>query len=84
MIRPATPLLKELQEFLTAMDVCAAKAKYARELNALLPEINKGRQLYLRDAYHPLLYLTNLREGGKTWPQTIDLNTENRIMVISR
>ena len=83
MIRPATPLLVAIQEFLTSMDVCAAKAKYARDLNAVLPEINETEKLYLRDAYHPLLYLTNQREGIKTWPQTIDLDPENRIMVIS-
>ena len=82
-IRPAKPLLVELQEFLTAMDLCAAKAKYARDLNAVLPEINENRQLYLREAYHPLLFLTNQRQGIKTWPQTIDLDSENRILVIS-
>lgn len=83
LIRPATPFLRVMQEYLTEMDVCAAKAKYARDLNAILPEINQERRLFLRDAFHPLLYLANQREGIKTWPQTIELGPENRIMVIS-
>lgn len=82
-IRPFAPLLDEYQEFLAFMDVTAAKAKYASEINALMPEINEDRRLFLRDAYHPLLYLANKRKGEKTWPQTIELHQENRIIVIS-
>ncbi len=82
-IRPFAPLLAEYQEFLAFMDVTAAKAKYASEINALMPEINEDRRLFLRDAYHPLLYLANKRKGEKTWPQTIELHQENRIIVIS-
>ena len=52
-------------------------------MNALLPKINEERQLYLRDAYHPLLFLTNTAKNEKTWPQTIELQQENRIIVIS-
>ena len=39
-IRPEAYLLKGYQEYLTHIDVTAAKAKYAEEMNALLPEIN--------------------------------------------
>jgi len=48
-----------------------------------LPEINEEREMHLRDAYHPLLYLSNKRKNEKTWPQTIKLHKENRIIVIS-
>ncbi|WP_417889753.1 endonuclease MutS2 [Xanthomarina gelatinilytica] len=82
-IRPFLPLLKQYQEFLTEMDVISAKAKYAKSLNAVLPEINTNRKLFLRDAYHPLLYLSNLKKKAKTYPQSIELNQENRIIVIS-
>jgi DNA mismatch repair protein MutS2 len=34
-----------------------------------------------RDAYHPILYLNNKQEI--THPQTIELQQENRIIVIS-
>lgn len=83
LIRPYAYLLRDYQSYLTQIDITAAKAKYAREMNALLPEINENFKLYLRDAFHPLLFLTNKRSGEKTWPQTIELYPENRIIVIS-
>ncbi|PWI29585.1 DNA mismatch repair protein MutS [Flavobacteriaceae bacterium LYZ1037] len=82
-IRPFLPLLKQYQEFLTELDVISAKAKYAKSLNAILPEISEERQMLLRDAFHPLLYLSNIKKKEKTFPQSIELNQENRIIVIS-
>ncbi|WP_421805714.1 endonuclease MutS2 [Flagellimonas sp.] len=82
-IRPYLELLKTYQSYLAETDITAAKAKYANEMNGLLPDINDERELYLRDAFHPLLYLSNKRKNEKTWPQTIKLHAENRIIVIS-
>ena len=82
-IRLFLPLLNQYQEFLIKIDVISAKAKYARSMNAILPEIYKERSIYLRDAYHPLLYLTNTEKGEKTFPQTIELADDARIIVIS-
>ncbi len=82
-IRPYLELLREYQSYLSQIDITAAKAKYANDMDAILPEINEERELYLRDAYHPLLYLSNKRKNEKTWPQTIKLHHENRIIVIS-
>lgn len=82
-IRLFLPLLNDYQTFLTKIDVISAKAKYARSMNAILPEISNERNLFLKDAYHPLLYLTNIEKGEKTFPQTIELSAENRIIVIS-
>jgi len=82
-IRPYDLLLSHYQNFLIHIDITAGKAKYASDMNALLPEINDERELFLRDAYHPLLYLTNKFKKEKTWPQTIQLHQENRIIVIS-
>ena len=82
-IRPFGSMLSDYQNFLAHMDVTAAKAKYASDTNALLPEINTEKRIFLRDAYHPLLYLSNDRKDEKTWPQTIELHPENRIIVIS-
>lgn len=82
-IRPFLPLLEQYQLFLTNIDIISAKAKYAKSLNAILPEITEERGLYIRDAFHPLLYLTNLKAGKETFPQTIALKLNNRIIVIS-
>jgi DNA mismatch repair protein MutS2 len=50
-IRPFLPLL-EYQEFLSDIDVVAAKAKYANRINGILPTITEDRRMYFRDAYH--------------------------------
>ncbi|NNC46376.1 MAG: DNA mismatch repair protein MutS [Winogradskyella sp.] len=77
------PLLRQYQNFLTEIDIISAKAKYARSLNAVLPEITSDKNINLINAYHPLLYLNNLEKKEKTFPQTIELNTNSRIIVIS-
>ena len=61
----------------------SAKAKYARSINGILPEITEEKNVYLRDAYHPLLYLNNIEKKAITHPQTIELNQDSRIIVIS-
>ncbi|MCF8714384.1 DNA mismatch repair protein MutS [Joostella atrarenae] len=82
-LRPYRKLLIDYQEFLCLVDVVAAKAKYADKMNALLPEITEKRYFNIIDAYHPLLFLTNKAKREKTYPQTIELHQENRIIVIS-
>jgi len=82
-IRPFLSLLKDYQSFLITIDVISAKAKYAKSMNAILPEFSEDRSMYLRDAYHPLLYLNNLEKKEKTFPQSMELNKDSRIIVIS-
>ncbi len=82
-IRPYVDLLKQYQEFLSDIDVVAAKAKYARKINALLPNITEEKRLFFREAYHPILFLNNMEKKEKTFPQTIELKNDRRIIVIS-
>ena len=82
-IRPYLPLIIEYQEFLSDIDVTAAKAKYAVKINAILPTITEERRLYFKDAFHPILYLNNKENKLVTYPQTIELESNNRIIVIS-
>jgi len=82
-IRPFLDLLIEYQNFLSDVDVIAAKAKYANKINAILPTITEERRLFFRDAFHPILYLSNAEKNEVTYPQTIELEQENRIIVIS-
>jgi DNA mismatch repair protein MutS2 len=82
-IRPFLPLLIQYQEFLSDIDVIAAKAKYASRINGILPTITEERRLYFRDAFHPILYLNNKQKNEVTHPQTFELNQNNRIIVIS-
>lgn len=82
-LRPYTPLLQQYQAYLTNLDVVYSKAKYAQSLNAILPNISETKQVFLKDAYHPLLYLNNLKKQVPTHPQTLELSNEHRIIVIS-
>ena len=82
-IRHFLPLIIKYQDFLSDIDVVAAKAKYARKINGILPEITENRRLFLREAYHPILYLNNKEKNEITHPQSIELAHENRIIVIS-
>ncbi|MCM8570081.1 DNA mismatch repair protein MutS [Gramella jeungdoensis] len=81
--RPYRETLTEYQELLSDIDVIAAKSKYAERINGVLPRISKERELQLKEAYHPLLYLSNKKKGEKTFPQSIELAPDNRIIVIS-
>lgn len=82
-IRPQLELLKQYQEFLSDIDVISGKARYALKLNAVLPKISEEKRLYFRDAFHPILYLGNKAKDEKTFPQTIELRNDSRIIVIS-
>lgn len=82
-IRPYVPLISQYQDFLSDMDLIAAKAKYANRINGILPKINTEKRLFFREAFHPILLLNNKLENKPTFPQTIELETNNRIIVIS-
>ena len=78
-----SPLLESYQQFLTKIDVIYAKAKYAKTIEAVLPEVTKHQEIDLVNAYHPLLMVANKSEGITTFPQTITMSTNSRIIVIS-
>jgi len=82
-IRPFIELLIQYQDFLSDIDVVSAKAKYAFKINAILPTIIEEKRLFFRDAFHPILFLNNLEKKEKTFPQTIELRNDSRIIVIS-
>ncbi|MFP5439616.1 MAG: endonuclease MutS2 [Bacteroidia bacterium] len=82
-VRPFVPMLFEFQELLTDIDVVAAKAKYAKRINGLLPTIVEEKRLFFREAFHPILYLNNKAKNQPTYPQTIELTDNSRIIVIS-
>ena len=78
------PNLEEYQAFLEYIDFTQAKAKYAQSINGILPKINKDQlQIKLVDAYHPLLYLNNIRNNERTIPQSLHLDKDCRIIIIS-
>ena len=82
-MRPYEELLANYQRYTTEIDMICAKALYAKEMNGVMPKLNDSADLDLKDAYHPLLYLSNKQKNQSTYPQTIHLHSELRILVIS-
>jgi DNA mismatch repair protein MutS2 len=82
-VRPHAELLASYQDYLIAMDVLYAKAKYALKINGVLPIIVSDKKISLIKAYHPLLLVSNNKRKEKTFPQSIELVPEKRIIIIS-
>jgi DNA mismatch repair protein MutS2 len=82
-IRPYADSLKKALSLLTSVDVIKAKASFAAELNAVLPQITGAHTLNVVSAVHPLLFLQNKKSGKKTVPVSLTLDSEQRILVIS-
>ncbi len=82
-IRPYQELLKIYQDYLSHLDLVGAKANYAHQINALLPKIVQEQKIYLKNAVHPILWEENNLRDITTVAQTIKLNKEQQIIVIS-
>ena len=82
-IRPSAELLSGYQDYLSALDMIYAKAKYALAINGVMPLLVEDKRLALINAYHPLLLVANNAKSEKTYPQSIDLSIDKRIIVIS-
>jgi DNA mismatch repair protein MutS2 len=82
-IRPLVPLIEDYIEFLIHMDALGAKAKYAKEINAVLPKISREKRIFFKNAYHPILWRKNNTQKIHTVAQSIELNERQQIIVIS-
>jgi DNA mismatch repair protein MutS2 len=82
-IRHHLPVLRLYQKCLTEFDFIQAKSRLANELDAILPEISDDPIIDLRKAYHPLLLLSNRRNHKKTFPQTLRMDRDQRMLVIT-
>ncbi len=83
LLRPQVSLLKTYVNFLTHLDSIGAKAKYAKEINAILPKILDKKKIYFKNAFHPILRRKNNVQKIETVPQTLSLHDNQQIIVIS-
>ncbi|MBV6881755.1 DNA mismatch repair protein MutS [Epilithonimonas ginsengisoli] len=77
------PQLSDYQTYIFDLDLIRAKAKFAEQVNGILPKINRHQTLRLREAFHPLLWIRNKKEKKEIFSQTISLTEHNRIVCIS-
>lgn len=82
-LRPFVPGLKQALQLLIYVDFLKAKADFAIDIKAGLPEIKDGFEFNFIGATHPLLYLQNKRLHKQTVPLDLKLNAANRVLVIS-
>jgi DNA mismatch repair protein MutS2 len=82
--RPFLPYFESQHDFLLGLDVVHAKARYAQEINGILPKIvQEERQIVYKKAFHPLLLQAHKLENKVTHSQDLELDSDNRIVVIS-
>ena len=82
-LRPKLDLIKSYHFYLIKIDTIYARAKYALQINGILPKFSDKSELNLVKAYHPLLYIENGKGNKTTFPQDIRLSDKNRIVIIS-
>ena len=75
--------LARIEGYLTTIDALRAKARWAIDNGAVKPIISTDGRLLLRKARHPLLERTLKEQGKAIVPLDMELNREQRILVIS-
>ncbi len=82
-LRPELPDLQKAYDMLGIMDAIRAKAKLALEMDAMKPQLTDEPVISWVNAKHPLLWLSYKKQNKHVEPLTLELNKENRILVIS-
>jgi DNA mismatch repair protein MutS2 len=82
-LRPWIEDLENAYQYLGVIDFLRAKALFALEIGAVLPELSNSPIIEWRKAVHPLLFLNHKLQKKKVEPLSIELNQYNRILIIS-
>ena len=83
LLRPLIPEILQSYEFLAEIDFIRAKSHFAIQTNSLQPTIEDKQLLDWTMAVHPLLQLSLSKHGKKVVPLDIELNQQQRILIIS-
>ncbi|MDF3076308.1 MAG: mutS2 [Sphingobacteriaceae bacterium] len=82
-LRPFVPLLFSYHSFLTKLDFVRAKALFAIDIEAEMPEVVQEPSINLVNARHPLLLLNMKKEQQTVVPLNIKIDTVDRVIVVS-
>lgn len=82
-LRPSIPEIMLSYEFLAEIDFIRAKAYLAQATGAVKPTFENRQVIDWSSAIHPLLQLSLARHGKKVVPLDIELNEQQRILIIS-
>src|SRR3984893_1270476 len=70
-------------ETIAELDSAFARARFAQEFDAAIPEFSEASELRLEAARHPVLENKLRKEGRAVVPMTLALGGEERVLVIS-
>lgn len=76
-------MLKSVLDTLMRLDNIQARVRLAILMDARKVQFVSEPTVKLKKAFHPLLLLKNAERGMKTIPQSLELNAQQRMMVIS-
>jgi len=82
-LRPYVPLLLSYHGLLTKLDFVRAKALFAIDIEADMPQVVNEATLKLTNARHPLLFLNFKKEGKTVVPLNVRIDDGTRIVVVS-
>lgn len=82
-LRPFVPSLISYHGLLSKLDFVRAKALFAIDIEATMPELQKEASLNFINARHPLLFLNFRREGQTVVPLNVAIDETQRIIVVS-
>ena len=82
-LRPSIPEILQSYEFLAEIDFIRAKSLFAIQTGSLKPSVENEQLLDWTMAVHPLLQLSLAKHGKKVVPLDIELNSKQRILIIS-
>lgn len=83
LLRPSVPDVLLSYEFLAEIDFIRAKALFSEQITGLKPAFENKQVLDWTMAVHPLLQLSLAKHGKKVVPLDIELNGQQRILIIS-
>ena len=72
-LRPQVPQIMDTENYLGEVDFLRAKALFAIDIHAIVPEVSRQPMIDWREAYHPVLLLNFRRQGKTVVPLTIRL-----------
>ncbi len=82
LLRPYLLPLAEAYRVLGLLDFIRAKALFSKKTGAVRPIISKSH-FHLKKGIHPLLYLSHKASGKTVVPLEMELERENRLLLIS-
>ncbi|TDS17749.1 endonuclease MutS2 [Sphingobacterium paludis] len=82
-LRPHVPLLLSYHGLLSKLDFVRAKALFAIDIEADMPQLSKDAEINLVNARHPLLLINAKRDQQTVVPLHIKIDQHDRVILVS-